>query len=555
MISIDKIADSLGGSPFAKVNDNIDNTCLMKTWLRNQEHTAPRESSQFLPTRLLDLRAFPQSEDVRLVRSRDIQAAATPPYLALSHCWGGNVPVQLKKETIETWMESGIPYDKLPKTFQDAVRITKQLGFRYLWIDSMSIVQNSPEDWQHEASLMAKVYGKSHCTLAALSSKNSSEGCRLNESIQSSLNTPYVEVENEGDSTTPRVRIFKELPRTWIEEFNGRPDETIAETESPLRTRAWVLQEKELSNCTIYFGKNQLLWESQGFKATSQIPWEEMKPKKQSDTPRMVYMTDKGKKMQGGPPRPWFELVEDYTSRSLSFPGDKLIAFSGLAKKFEQYRGHYYGGIWSTDFLDGLLWRTKDDSASRPKYLAPSWSWASLMGPVTYDSLRIEPDKDYAHFEHPEDVYDGLHTIDIKSVDVSLEDNTKPYGDIREGRLILGGVRCIKVECGGKGVVHFPDGGQPLIRNERTIGCFYPDIASETALVKEAHCVALHSESIWSLDRHEFRLKQDREMISLVMGIVVAKLPKSREFSRIGLARWIDESLFDSVQLTTIEIV
>jgi hypothetical protein len=69
--------------------------------------------------------------------------------------------------------------DDLSNTFRDAVRITRELAGRYLWIDSLCIIQDDEDDWAREAALMAEVYANFHCTLAALSSKNSTEGCRL----------------------------------------------------------------------------------------------------------------------------------------------------------------------------------------------------------------------------------------------------------------------------------------------------------------------------------------------------------------------------------------
>jgi hypothetical protein len=466
--------------------------------------------------------------------------------MALSHCWGGVVPIQLQLGNVKDWMNGGIAFDRLPKTFRDAVKIAKQLGCRYLWIDSMCIIQNCTKDWKQEASLMAEVYGHAYCTLAALSSKNSSEGCRLNSNIQASLGSPYVELTEQHSPW--RIRIFREPPRSWVDEFNGRA------ADSPLRSRAWVLQEKELSNCTIYFAKNQLLWENGRQKATAQIPWEEVRMETRLEEPRMMYQDTKTGQIVGRGQHPWYELVEDYASRSLTVPTDKLVAFSGLAKSHHYSGEQYLAGLWKSYLPAALLWRVKGYAATRPAYLAPSWSWASLMGSVTYDSLRLEPDQDGAKYEYPEDVYPGLRTLKVQAVQVDLEDQDKPYGNVREGRIVLSGARCIRVEC-GHGVAHFSDGGQPLTQNKASIGVFYPDIPSEAARSKETFCVALHTESIRSLNRHQLRLRQDGAMTSMVMGIVIAKHPRSSSYRRVGMARWVNELLFDAVPTATIEIV
>ncbi|KAJ8111224.1 hypothetical protein OPT61_g6134 [Boeremia exigua] len=553
-----RVPDFWCNSSPATLNGKIDNLSLMKAWLLAcnpvRRRPVPNNAPQFLPTRLLDVQIFPREngDSIRLVASQNIRAASPPGYLALSHCWGGIVPVRLETGNLKKWMTTGIVFETLPKTFRDAIQTTRQLGFRYIWIDSMCIIQNSDRDWKQEASLMAEVYGNAHCTLAALSSKNSREGCQINMSIQTSLASPYLELKAELYRTS-RVRIFQKKPRPWIEEFNGRPHRAGYESDSPLRTRAWVLQEKELSNCTIYFAKGQLLWENGATKATAQLPWQEMKPETPAETPRLMH-ENLYHQIVGAPRYPWYELIEDYTSRSLSFPADKLVAFSGLAKKFGTGRKQYCAGIWGTDLPAALLWRVKDHSATRPAYLAPSWSWASLMGSVTYDSLRLEPDNDSAQYEHPEDIYPGLKVLRMQSARIALTDQDKPYGDVHDGRIILSGARCIKVEC-QTGVKQFSDGGQPLTQRKVTIGVFYPDITEEMAFFKETYCVALQSESMRSFRRHQFRLKQESAMASMVMGIVVARISQDQGFRRIGMARWIDESLFDAVRATTVELL
>jgi len=74
-------------------------------------------------------------------------------YITLSHCWGHFVPTQLLIENCSGFLQ-GIETDNLPSTFKDAVEVTKKLEIGYLWIDSLCIIQNSPEDWANESSKM-----------------------------------------------------------------------------------------------------------------------------------------------------------------------------------------------------------------------------------------------------------------------------------------------------------------------------------------------------------------------------------------------------------------
>jgi hypothetical protein len=97
-------------------------------------------------------------------------------YVALSHCWGG---AQLLATTTVTLgkRKEGIPMASLPKTFYDAVITTRKLGFDYLWIDSLCIIQDSTEDWAQESANMAAVYSGATVVIAADAAQDSTDGC------------------------------------------------------------------------------------------------------------------------------------------------------------------------------------------------------------------------------------------------------------------------------------------------------------------------------------------------------------------------------------------
>jgi hypothetical protein len=93
------------------------------------------------PTRLLDLGILGNSHhSVRLIHSAE--EAMSGSYVTLSHCWGRSQFIQLNRN-VSSALRSGISVDDLPKTFRDAIFITRRLGVRYIWIDSMCIQQVS----------------------------------------------------------------------------------------------------------------------------------------------------------------------------------------------------------------------------------------------------------------------------------------------------------------------------------------------------------------------------------------------------------------------------
>jgi hypothetical protein len=131
-----------------------------------------------VPTRLLDVQAFQPSKDIKLVTLN--RKSATANYVALSHCWGSSskLPLSTRMDNLAQHSQQ-ISFFDLSLTFKDAIKLTLDLGQRYLWIDSLCIVQDDPKDWLREASKIASVYRNALVTLSALSSVDSTHGCRV----------------------------------------------------------------------------------------------------------------------------------------------------------------------------------------------------------------------------------------------------------------------------------------------------------------------------------------------------------------------------------------
>jgi len=126
-----------------------------------------------LPTRVLDVGPEDGSQDPKL----HIPGSNLGQYAALSHCWGTHQTIKTTKATLLDRMQT-IPFQILPKTFQDAVIVTRQLGLRYLWIDSLCIIQDCIDDWRYEAARMAAVYSNAVVTVAATAAEDTQvKGC------------------------------------------------------------------------------------------------------------------------------------------------------------------------------------------------------------------------------------------------------------------------------------------------------------------------------------------------------------------------------------------
>jgi hypothetical protein len=134
--------------------------------------TAQLLAEVWLPTRVIDVGTLEGKEEPFLYVSN----SQTSRYIALSHCWGTKPMLKTTIETLQARL-SRIPISSLPRTLRDAVVICRKLGVRYLWIDSLCIIQDSKEYWRQEAAQMSRVYKNAFITISALSSANSNEGC------------------------------------------------------------------------------------------------------------------------------------------------------------------------------------------------------------------------------------------------------------------------------------------------------------------------------------------------------------------------------------------
>jgi hypothetical protein len=156
--------------------ESEENFELARTWVQtcsesHKECIPSASTDSKLPTRVLEVISGEGLPCLRLIVS-DHRFGR---YATLSHVWGRLQIITTNLNTVQDRLEGISPRD-LSNTFYHAVVTTRKLGFRYLWIDSLCIIQDSKEDWSHEASLMGQYYQNSAVTIAAVSSKDSDDG-------------------------------------------------------------------------------------------------------------------------------------------------------------------------------------------------------------------------------------------------------------------------------------------------------------------------------------------------------------------------------------------
>ncbi|KAF1968012.1 HET-domain-containing protein, partial [Bimuria novae-zelandiae CBS 107.79] len=298
-----------------------------------------------LPTRVI--RVGSAREEPRLYVSNNECAN----YVTLSHCWGGVKPLITTTDTLEA-RTTCIPYDTLPKTFQDAVMITRSLGVEYLWIDSLCIIQDSVDDWAKEAASMKDVYADCYVMISADDSPNPHGGC-----------LPVYEQPSRQSFVVNTVgpKLSKICHRIG-------DAQSIDESRSTLNQRGWCLQERILAPRVLHFGQSELAWECPEMVAC------ECQTVATSLDKESRYKAMRGdhllRQAQGSPKQSlvggskvdillWMNFVEEFTRRHLTFNKDILHALAGLAAFMEAVTGaEYVHGIWKRELAEFLLWTT-----------------------------------------------------------------------------------------------------------------------------------------------------------------------------------------------------
>lgn len=153
--------------PLGNHTFSVESQQTIREWIeecdKNHPNCAGRVDKGFMPTRLLDLN---YNEDLVLVVDTR-QNFLLEPYTTLSYSWGPPLFTKLTKDNIEQCMRGGLSISLLPTTIRDAIQTTRMLGVRYIWIDSLCIIQGEGSDFRFEASLMLQVYRNSTVNLAA----------------------------------------------------------------------------------------------------------------------------------------------------------------------------------------------------------------------------------------------------------------------------------------------------------------------------------------------------------------------------------------------------
>ena len=446
--------------------------CL-KDCIKNHAGCVSSRNNGRSPRRLLSLGAGTRPT---LQLTEDIHGEGVK-YAALSYCWGDGVPLTTTKQLLASRKDS-IEWDALPSAFQDAVLVAQRLEIHYLWIDSLCIIQDSPEDWQRESACMAGIYEGAVVTIAAVSSRSSAEHFLV-----------------------PRPANCVNFATIAITDQNGRLEFVYARDGIPanedylgsLHTRAWAYQEKVLSTRILYYQRHELVWQCRSAKICecghrsrkiepASVPQDQVT---QADDDAALAPDDP----RGGDPYcSWQACVYIYTARLLTYATDRLPALAGIASVIHSRTGStYLAGLWEENLLSDIQWAADwwavdwsdtKNAANRLHvrcYQAPTYSWASINLPVFY----TPPYRPYV-LACKSMVGDLIYQASVMETHCQRKGSNR-FGEVRDGYIILEGpifeMRLVATwsEDEHMPVCHMWNLKEQTEMIENCITCVYPD--------------------------------------------------------------------------------
>jgi hypothetical protein len=331
---------------------------------------------------------------LRLVSTDNLDRQNTK-YAVLTHCWGG---VEIHSKTTLANVDGyfiSIDIETLPKTFREAIQIARALQLRYLWIDSLCIIQQCAPDWEIESAKMAAIFRNATLTISASTAENSTQGCGINTLLPPSkqFTLPY------------RAALGQRQPYFSISRTNRNPLkiqkgawwEERPFSEFPIHSRAWIFQEKVLSRrilhathgffiyqCATHMDYEDGLRYGDANKLVSHVPGHVLRP---AATHNRAYDGDRYL---------WWSWMHDFTQRQLTKPEDNYAALAGVTALYrEMTRDEPVLAMWKSDLVIHLAWEVWEPDRGKVRLAAypgwerrPSWTWMSYPHGTVHPNIH-----------------------------------------------------------------------------------------------------------------------------------------------------------------------
>ncbi|KAI1302661.1 heterokaryon incompatibility protein-domain-containing protein [Xylaria venustula] len=443
---------------------------LIKSWLDGcvNDHIACREADSKaghqLPKRVIDVGSN-DNTTICLHENDERPGDLVSHYVALSHCWGQKPLPRLTRDTLKD-KKVNISWESLTKTFQDVIIVARGIGVKYVWIDSLCIIQDDTADWETEAAKMGTIYEGALVVIAATAATDGTGGCLFEKE-------PYLEIQATIQGHEP-FRVFaREKPSHGVfmsRLDRGEPIEDPISDEStsreyPLFSRAWCYQERLLGTRVIHFLREEMVFECletldcecgmlHGYVENAmrqlrkavrldKVPeFQDLRSKEddkwRSHLRKTSYVDEEFLTYEEDVfDAAWRRVVETYSQRQITFRADTFPALSGIANRWSRMsKKRYLCGLWAdgNGLLFSLMWYVRSKGAkpeNREKkaqsnvYIAPSWSWASTQQEVSWGDPYYDESK-------------YLVEIDVRNCNC-LCSGLDPFGKVTCGWIVITG--------------------------------------------------------------------------------------------------------------------
>jgi Heterokaryon incompatibility protein (HET) len=405
----------------------------------------PLLSPGFVPSRLLFLGSYDDDDKVRVVTRADAtnhSGAAGVRYAALSYCWGLPRDAQSQCKTEQRTLAARlahVPSAELSPVVGDAVAVTRRLGIRYLWVDSLCIIQDDGGDWEAESALMGPIYSNAYVTIVCLNSGSCQVG------FLAGREWPYFSTGTEVKTTTASANTTTGAERGAE---GSRPQGDVKEdvgvntwhfmaalSKARWSTRGWTFQEKSLSTRLLYFDSTNVHLRCSNYTfrdgRAGPVLGRQLSILEPADDDAITDASG----LAGSLTESWRNiLVPRFSACKFSAATDKLPAIAGLARYIGDVTGYgYVAGLWVPCLHMDLAWGYAPVHSSfeslfdaldptEDGYIAPSWSWAR------FESMERLGFADVSTT--------GLEIAARFEVSVELA-GSNPYGQVSNGNLTV----------------------------------------------------------------------------------------------------------------------
>lgn len=330
----------------------------------------------------------------RLVDGED----ADGPYATVSHTWKRGIPVLVLTQGGLAQMKDGIAWADLPPTIRYAISVARGQLLKYLWVQSLCVIQDDAADWNWHVEHMARIYGNSYLNislspapdpLSPLNDRWTSEEMKTPVQIHE-INLTHAD---ENYQVYVRPKLFEVHNRF---DFASCPLRDTGMAEGPnglIFEDVWALQGTLLAPRTVHFHLSEMVWECRAvLKCECRSLIQQYPISNDHGGVRGKFRAAVGRTIQLDAISLltlWYRISAIHAATRTREGRSRMQALVGTAELFQPLVGlGYFAGLFASnreELAKELMWSYQRFGNTGPAVRAsydrwtPTWSWASML--------------------------------------------------------------------------------------------------------------------------------------------------------------------------------